>query len=152
MKYKDLEILSSFFFNITKISQDPLPTEETPANEAPTNKDPINEAKISGPVTLNVASVNTAISKLNSAIPKIAPNDTFVRAAINKLVGYLMWYRTVGVGAESSMAGKTPPSIEEFKQIIRTNLFSEDFIMSIAALLQLSYDSVQLKNEFNKLK
>ena len=63
-----------------------------------------------------------------------------------------MWYRTVGAGAESSMSGKTPPSVEEFKQIIRTNLFEEDFIMSIAALLQMSYDSTQLKNEFNNLK
>jgi hypothetical protein len=138
MNFKDLEILSSFFYNITKISQDSLDAKET--------------SKISGPVTINVASINTAISKLNSAVPKIDPNNTFARSAINKLVSYLMWFRTVGVGAESNMTGKTPPSVEEFKQIIKTNLFEEDFIMSIAALLQMSYNSTQLKNEFNNLK
>jgi len=139
MQFKDLDILASFFYNITKISQDALDTSTT-------------QSKISGPVTLNVASINTAISKLNSAVPKIDPNNTFARAAITKLVSYLMWYRTVGAGAESNMTGKTPPSVEEFKQIIRTNLFEEDFIMSIAALLQMSYNSTQLKNEFNNLK
>ena len=118
MNFKDLEILSSLFYNITKISQDALDEELQTTNNS----------KISGPVILNVASINTAISKLNSAVPKIDPNNTFARSAINKLVSYLMWFRTVGVGAESSMAGKTPPSVEEFKQIIRTNLFEEDFI------------------------
>ena len=132
MKSKNLEILTSFFYNITKISQDLLdPTKTDPA------KTTIKE-KISGPVTLNVASINTAISKLNSALPKIDPLNVTAKAAITKLANYLMWYRTVGIGAETNMTGKSPPSIEEWRQIIRTNLFSEDFIMSIAALLQLS--------------
>lgn len=149
MKLKDLEILASTFLKHIKISQDLLSpdTEEESTTETATT-----EVKISGPVTINVASINTAITKLNSALPKIDPNDTAARAAINKLVGYLMWFRTVGIGAESNMTGKQKPTVEEFKRIIRTNLFAEDFIISIAALLQMSYDVTPLKNEFLNLK
>ena len=143
-KLSILELACDIYLNIIKKAQEADPSEEVP------EETPITPT-VSGTVTLNVASINNAISKLNFVANSLPPEKNTAKSAIMKLVRYLTWYRTVGQGGDLMMAGKTHINVEEFKQIIRTGLFSDDFIMSLAALLQMGYDSAALQAELNKL-
>jgi hypothetical protein len=138
-----LELACNVFLDIIKKAQEPTEEQTTETPKSPL---------ISGTVTLNVASINGAISKLNSAFNSLKADQNTARAAIMKLVNYLMWYRTVGQGGDLMMGGKQSINLEEFKIIVRTGLFSEDFIMSLAALLQMGYNSAAIKSEFSALK
>ncbi len=105
-------------------------------------------------VIINVASLNQAITDLNAAKSLMNPTDSMAITATDKIIKYLSWYRTIGVGGNVSGQGKENliPTTEEMKQLIRTGFFGKEFIMSLAMIMKLNDSIAVLNNEFTSLQ
>lgn len=113
------------------------------------DKPQVPTVKYNRAIKANISDINMAISDLNSAKSLVTPNQSAAIACITKLVNYLTWYRTIGIGGNVSAQGKDDliPSVEEIKSLIKTKLFGENFIISLASLLKMNDAIPQFKNE-----
>ena len=105
-------------------------------------------------ISPTIASINLTITDLNAAKTLIPPNQSMAVTAISKIVAYLQWYRTVGGGGEAAAMGKDEliPNLEEMKALVKTGLFGEAFITSLASFLKLNDFITQLLGEFALIK
>ena len=110
--------------------------------------------KYNRPIKMQIADINLAISDLNSVKTLVKPNETAAISCINKTILYLSWLVRTGLGGEVSAAGKnmTIPSVDEFRSLIRTGVFGERFILSLATILKLNDSNPLFKNDFAKLR
>lgn len=127
------------FLNFEKCAQDPISSTFSP--------------KYNRPIKLQIADINLAVSDLNSAKTLIKPNDSMARSCLEKLISYFRWYVTIGLGGDVNAMGKDNliPTIEEMKSLIKTGIFGESFILSLAAILKLNDGIPQFKTEFINL-
>lgn len=86
-------------------------------------------------LTPNVASMNQAISVLNSKKSQI--KNAEATSGIDKIINYLSWFRTIGTGGNVNYQGKEDrlPTDNEIIQIIKTKLFDKNFITSLLLLI-----------------
>jgi len=118
----------------------------------------VNQAKPTTPkynraIKANTADINLALADLNAAKTLTKPEESAANACIQKVISYLSFFRSIGAGGDVGAVGKEEliPSPEEMKSMIKTGLFGEAFIMSLASILKLNESIPQFKNEFATL-
>lgn len=137
------------FYNayINKYAQTPLAEQTTQAQSG-------FSPRYTHAITTTPASMNMTITELNGARSQMKPNESVAIGCANKIANYLQWFKTIGSGGNISMQGKDEliPTLNEMKALIKTGLFGEDFVLSLAAILKMNDYVPQFKNEFALLK
>ena len=146
----ELELLTRHF--LEKNSQANLPA----TNPAPAQQEaPAFAPKFTHSVSpTDSGSMAIALSELNSAKSLMTAEQAQAKAVCDKLIQYISWFDQIGQGSNATGLGKNEliPTAEEMKSLIRTGLFGQEFITSIAYLLKLNNAVPNFVNEFNLLK